>query len=100
MKFMWTCLFSLSSAHAGLVTSSADDGSPGTLRFQIDHAPANDIITFAVYGTRELNSPMIVTQPIFIVGPGQDNLTISGAAWSTANHRQSRSIVGPDPSTM
>ncbi len=83
MKFFWICLFSLSSAHAGLVTSSADDGSAGTLRFQIDNAPPNDIITFAVNGTIELNSPLIVTQPIFIIGPGQDNLTISGGE----NHR-------------
>jgi len=66
------------------VTSAADDGSAGTLRYEIAKAAAGDTITFApsLNGTITLdctdNGAITLSQNVTIAGPGANNLTISG----------------------
>lgn len=69
-------------AHAGLVTSEADDGSPGTLRSQIAAASPGDSITFgpALVGkTITLTAgELVLERDLAINGPGAGGLAISG----------------------
>lgn len=75
-------------AHAAstiLVTSTADDGSPGTLRAALAIAADGDVIdATGITGTIVLlpqfltSSQLGVTKSVGIVGPGPDKLTIDG----------------------
>jgi YVTN family beta-propeller protein len=61
------------------VTSLADDGSPGTLRYAIANANAGDTITFSVTGTITLTQGELeLSKNVTIRGPGVANLAISG----------------------
>jgi CSLREA domain-containing protein len=94
------------------VTSTNDDGSPGSLRWAISQANigAGNTINFSgVSGTITLTSDLpIVNQPMTITGPGARVLTISGdSAWSIFEVVASGSVsisgltisngVGPNP---
>jgi hypothetical protein len=76
------CLtLTLSDAAMFTVSTTADSG-PGSLRQAIEESntlPGKDEITFSVTGTIALSSTLpIVTESLVIVGPGTDQLTISG----------------------
>ncbi len=68
------------------VTSTADDGSAGTLRSQITAAEAatctsgTPVVTFSVTkpATITLSSRILINASLTIQGPGASNLTISG----------------------
>ncbi len=63
------------------VSSTADDGSAGTLRSQIAAAKSGDTINFSVTGTIQLahgRGVLEINKPLTIQGPGSSNLTISG----------------------
>src|SRR6185312_15043531 len=69
-----------------IVTSTADDGSLGTLRYAIAHSNAGDTITFdlTVFApgtshTITLNANELeITHNLTISGPGSANLSVSG----------------------
>jgi hypothetical protein len=62
-----------------IVTSLADDGSLGTLRYAIANANSGDTINFAVQGTITLTQGQLeINKRLTINGPGVANLTISG----------------------
>ena len=65
-----------------VVTSTADDGTPGTLRYEIQNAAPGDTITFdpSVTGTITLTmSELLLSQSLTIQGPGAANLAVDGA---------------------
>ena len=69
---------------AKTVTSLADDGSPGTLRYEIANANSGDMITFSVAGTITLTQGVLeLSRDVMISGPGAANLAISGNSAST-----------------
>jgi len=64
-----------------VVSSTADDGSPGTLRSVLAAAQPGDTVTFAssAFGVITLNgNPLTISQDVTIQGPGADRLHISG----------------------
>jgi hypothetical protein len=66
-----------------IVTSLADDGSEGTLRYAIDNSAEGDVITFAssLHGTITLDAALgqlIVPHALTIEGPGSDRIAIDG----------------------
>ncbi len=75
-------LFTATCAAATLyVTSTADDGSEGTLRHALQNVASGDIIDITATGTVTLDpvrGPLLVSTSVTINGPGQDLLTISG----------------------
>ena len=70
------------------VTKPTDDGSSGTLRYEISAAVAGDTIQFApslsvstpqtITLTSRLNITALGSTPLSIVGPGFNHLTVSG----------------------
>lgn len=62
------------------VTSTGDDGSPGTLRYAIANAASGDTITFNLPypATITLASTLPITTNLTISGPGATELAISG----------------------
>lgn len=60
-----------------IVHTLADSG-PGSLRQAITDAADGSTITFAVSGTLNLTSPLVIAKPLTISGPGTDQLTITG----------------------
>jgi hypothetical protein len=61
------------------VTSTADDGSVGTLRQVIAAAASGDTINFSVTGTIMLTmGELLIDKSLSIAGPGAATLTISG----------------------
>ena len=66
------------NALAYTVTTLADSG-PGSLRDALATAPPNENITFSVTGTITLTSgELVVSAQHGIIGPGANQLTISG----------------------
>lgn len=64
-----------------VVTSNVDDGTPGTLRYVVEHASTGDEVTFepTVGDTiRLLLGEIRIDKALSIKGPGMDGLTISG----------------------
>ena len=66
-----------------VVTSLADDGSPGTLRYAIENSEAGDTITFAsgLHGTIYLDTGLgglVIDHPLTIEGPGADAIRVDG----------------------
>jgi hypothetical protein len=61
-----------------IVVTNASDSDPGSLRAAIDAAAPGDIITFApsVIGEIDLNSGLIISRDLKIVGPGADVLML------------------------
>ncbi len=77
-----------------IVTSLADDGSPGTLRSVIANANSGDTITFSVSGTITLAQGPLETNKILTVsGPGAASLTISGNHAYTVFHIHSGAFI-------
>ncbi len=77
---LWLCItvFSLHAGAATLnVTSLADTGA-GSLRNQVAAAAANDTVAFTTTGTITLASPIVISRALFIVGPGDGSVIISG----------------------
>ena len=74
--------FGINSAHAGVVTSSLDDGSLGSLREIIANGAIGETITFdpSLKGkTITLtNGQLVLAKNVQIVGPGASLLKISG----------------------
>src|SRR5262249_37135734 len=71
----------INGAMAAVVTSLADDGSPGTFRYAIDHSLSDNDITFAqgLSGTIYLHfGELLITNAVTITGPGANVLAISG----------------------
>lgn len=61
------------------VTSRADDGSAGTLRYAIANANSGGTIRFDVTGTITLTQGTLeISKDLTISGPGADSVTISG----------------------
>lgn len=65
------------------VTSTADDGTPGTLRAALAGAADGDTIDFAlatpaVIGLDTNAGPLVVDKSVTIAGPGRDQLTVDG----------------------
>lgn len=62
------------------VTSSADDGSAGTLRYAIANAASGDTVNFSLAypATITLTSGLEINRNLSISGPGASNLAISG----------------------
>ncbi len=74
-------LLAAGPARAGVVTTTADDGTPGTLRSQIAAASSGDTITFAsnVTGTIALRSGELdISRSVTITGPGANVLAVDG----------------------
>jgi hypothetical protein len=64
-----------------IVTSPLDDGSPGTLRYQMENVCPGDIVQFDPNlnnATIILNSEITVDDDFSVIGLGVDNLSISG----------------------
>lgn len=62
-----------------IVTTLADDGSPGSIRYVIANMAGGDTVTFATNGTITLtNGEITVTNDATIAGPGAASLTING----------------------
>lgn len=75
---------SASLAATDKVTSLADDGSSGTLRFVMASASPGDTIVFTVTGTITLTQgDLEINKTLIISGPGAANLTINGAGTFT-----------------
>ena len=71
------------NALAYTVTTLADSG-PGSLRDALATAPPNENITFSVTGTITLTSgELVINSPRTIIGPGADQLTISGLGFKS-----------------
>ena len=78
-----------------IVTSLADDGSPGALRSVIASANSGDTITFGVTGTITLaQGPLDISKSLTVSGPGAANLAISGNHASTVLQVESGVMVG------
>jgi len=61
------------------VTSTLDDGSAGTLRYEINNALPDDEIIFSVTGMITLISgELLINKNLTITGPGANSLIISG----------------------
>lgn len=61
------------------VTTLADDGSPGSLRYVIDNAVSGEDVIFVTNGTITLVGGEIdITNDITLSGPGATNLAVSG----------------------
>src|SRR5262245_18427076 len=79
------------------VTTHADNGSFGSLRWAIENAPSGDTITFApalVGQTIILTSgELLIEKSLVILGPGPDKLAISGNAASRVFHVSSNIVV-------
>jgi predicted outer membrane repeat protein len=61
------------------VTTLADDGSPGSLRYVVNNAVSGEDIIFVTNGTITLtNEEIDVTNDVTLSGPGVTNLAISG----------------------
>jgi hypothetical protein len=63
------------------ITSTADDGSPGTLRYTVENACTGDLIQFDASlwnSTIILSNEIVIEEDIAVVGFGQYNLTLSG----------------------
>jgi probable HAF family extracellular repeat protein len=61
------------------VTSTADDGTQGTLRYALLNAVDGDVINITATGTIALASGALnVANSVTITGPGQDKLTVDG----------------------
>jgi murein DD-endopeptidase MepM/ murein hydrolase activator NlpD len=66
------------------VTSTADDGTSGTLRYAINNAANGDSINFGVTGTIILTQGQLeIDRDLTITGPGATSLAISGNNAST-----------------
>lgn len=78
--FLLSVLAAVSSpAATQIVTSLADDGSPGTLRSVLSTASAGDTVTFNVTGTITLTQGQLeISKNLTISGPGASTLNISG----------------------
>lgn len=63
-----------------IVVTNTNDSGPGSLRQAVLNAGGGARITFAedVRGTIILSSPLTLTDDITLVGPGRDELTLSG----------------------
>jgi hypothetical protein len=75
------CVIPVFDGNVLTVTSSLDDASAGTLRAETAAAQPGDTIEFSpglVGATITLQSPIDVGAPIYFVGPGADELTVSG----------------------
>ena len=67
-----------------VVTSTADDGSSGTLRFAVDHSSAGDTIQFdpSLFSPSNqtaiqvLNTPLEINHDLSILGPGLEQLNV------------------------
>ncbi len=82
-------IFSL-SLHAATVSTLADSG-PGSLRQALINAMPGETIDFSVTGTINLNSRLLVDQPVTITGPGMNQLSINGQN----NHRVMEITANP-----
>ncbi|MGA3126538.1 MAG: right-handed parallel beta-helix repeat-containing protein [Candidatus Korobacteraceae bacterium] len=60
------------------VTSLADDGSAGTLRYVLAETAPGDTVTFSVTGTITLTQGALTVNGVTITGPGARQLAISG----------------------
>ncbi len=68
-------------AHGQIVTSTADDGSPGTLRNQIEAALPGGIITFGLdVSNITLLGQITIDKSIIITGNGIVSTTVNGGA--------------------
>jgi CSLREA domain-containing protein len=81
------------------VTSTADDGSSGTLRYCLKNYSSGDTIDITATGTITLGSALPgISKDVTITGPGQSLLTISGAntypILTVSNNSPSISISG------
>src|SRR6266536_2575409 len=76
------CCALAAPAHAGIVTSAADDGTPGTLRSAMAAAAPGDSITFDPSLTGQTitltGGQLLIDKNLSITGPGAAQLTISG----------------------
>lgn len=89
-----------------VVTSTADDGTAGTLRTCIANASAGDTITFSfasypqtiqLMNITTSNPRIAITKNLTIVGPGSSNLTIKGYSMSNGAIFDVFDIFQPDP---
>src|SRR6266545_4650250 len=69
-------------AHSAVVTSAADDGTPGTLRSAMAAAAPGDSITFDPSLTGQTitltGGQLLIDKDLIITGPGANQLAISG----------------------
>lgn len=73
------------------VTSCADDGAPGTLRDEVNHAQSGDMIDLSTLAcstiTLDSNWPLpelqVVQDTLYLKGPGDRHLTIDGGHHSS-----------------
>ncbi|MFT6334930.1 MAG: hypothetical protein ACJATI_001676 [Halioglobus sp.] len=64
-----------------IVTSSLDDGTPGTLRYKMENVCPGDIVQFdpsLLNSTITLNAEIIVDNDFSVIGLGVNNISISG----------------------
>src|SRR5690242_17845062 len=74
----------VAQAAALTVTSTADDGTLGTLRYAVAHAADGDTITFdpGLSGTIILTGSLVISQDLTIAGPGAGTLAVDAAGAS------------------
>jgi len=69
------------------VNSIADDGSAGTLRYELSNAVDDDTIVITATGTILLTGGQLsVDKRVTITGPGQELLTVDGGQASRVFH--------------
>src|SRR6266498_5496962 len=72
------CCALAAPAHSAVVTSAADDGTPGTLRAVIAAAAAGDTITFDGALTGQTitltGGQLLINKDLIITGPGANQL--------------------------
>lgn len=94
-----TCLFFLLSgmlsAHAQIVLSNADDGSPGTLRSVIANASSGSVITFGIGITNIVltNGEIPIDKSLTVTGNGLANTSINGNSASRIFNITSGNVI-------
>ncbi len=74
------CLWALGLQAATITVTSINDNGPGSFRQAIIDAAPGDVIDFDVTGTIILAARILIDKDLQIIGPGMDELAISGGS--------------------
>ncbi len=75
---LWVGFFQTHLLGAQISVSSANNAGAGTLREAIVSASSGDTIIFSVVGIIPLDTQIVIDKNLWILGPGADQLAISG----------------------
>ncbi len=83
------------------VTSTADDGSAGTLRATLAAAMPGDTVNVGVAGTITLTQGELpLNKSLTLIGPGASNLTIDGGGTGRVFHQMAATTGTTPPATV